>query len=115
VPGFELSPSAQHWVNIVLLWVGFGTVAGLLARVLVPGREPTSAAGTVVLGILGSMLGPLLLSHLVGESRFQPISPLGLLAAIGAAFVLLVAYRLLLAAFRAPPREGVAEEDEYEE
>lgn len=118
MPGFELSQSAQHWVNIVLIWVGFGTLAGLLAKVLVPGREPASAAGTVVLGILGSLVGPLLASRLVDASKFNPISPLGFLAAIGGAFVLLLAYRILLAAHRSPRKraaEADAEEDEEEE
>jgi len=114
VPGFELSQSAQEWVNIVLLWVGFGTLAGLLAKVLVPGRAPASAAGTVVLGILGSMIGPLLLSHLLGQARFNPISPLGFLAAIGAAFVLLLAYRLYLASFPSRGQEIPDEEAEEE-
>jgi uncharacterized membrane protein YeaQ/YmgE (transglycosylase-associated protein family) len=111
VPELELSPSAQHWVNVVLLWVGFGTLAGLLARLLWPGREPASAAGTVVLGILGSAVGPLLLSRLLGQGRFNPISPLGFLAAIGSAFVLLVGYRLLLAGFARSSEEEVEEEE----
>ncbi len=112
MPGFELSQVAQHWVNVVLLWVGFGTLAGLLAQVLVPGREPAGAVGTVVIGILGSTIGPLLLSHLVGKSRFNPISPLGFLFAIGAAFALLVGYRLLLATFRPLQPDDPDEEDD---
>ena len=34
----ELSPVAQTWVNVVLIWVGFGSLAGLLARVILPLR-----------------------------------------------------------------------------
>ena len=48
----ELSQTAQHWVNVTLIWVGFGTLAGLLARLLIPGREPSGAVGTVLIGIV---------------------------------------------------------------
>ena len=96
----QLSDPAQQWVVIVLIWIGFGTVAGLLARTLIPGREPGGAAGTVFVGIVGSALGPLLLTTFWPQSNaFNPISPFGLLAAVAAAFVLLIAYRLLSAFF----------------
>ncbi len=93
----ELSETAQHWTNVVLIWVGFGILAGLLARVLVPGREPGGAVGTLAIGIVGSTLGPLLLSLLLGAEQFNPISPVGFFAAVAGAFVLLIAYRGLAA------------------
>ncbi|NLY02467.1 MAG: GlsB/YeaQ/YmgE family stress response membrane protein [Rhodopirellula sp.] len=104
MPEFQLSPTAQQCVNVVLIWVGFGTLAGLLARSLVPGREPAGVVGTIVIGILGSTAGPLGLTYLLNQSDFNPISPLGFLAAIAGAFVLLTAYRVLLA-IRRPVEE----------
>jgi uncharacterized membrane protein YeaQ/YmgE (transglycosylase-associated protein family) len=92
-----LSQVAQHWVNVILLWVGFGTLAGLLARSLIPGREPSGAVGTVLIGIVGSAVGPLLLCHLLKRGDFNPISPLGFLAAVGGALAALFAYRLVAA------------------
>lgn len=94
---FDFSDPAQRWVIMLLVWIGFGTVAGLLARVLIPGREPGGAAGTIFVGIIASALGPLLLTTFWPVAHFNPISPLGLLAAVVAAFILLVAYRLLAA------------------
>lgn len=92
----QLSDPAQQWVVIILIWIGFGTVAGLLARALIPGREPGGAAGTVFVGIVGSALGPLLLTTLwPQDAPFNPISPFGLLSAVAAAFLLLIGYRLL--------------------
>lgn len=94
----ELSQTAQQWVNVVLIWIGFGTVAGLLARTVLPGRDPGGAVTTLVIGIVGSTGGLLVFSYFA--SHFwdgqppNPISPLGLLAATGGAFVLLVVYRL---------------------
>jgi len=98
VAELELADTAQHWVNVTLIWVGFGTLAGLLARSLVPGKEPAGAVGTVLIGILGSVVGPLLLCFYLKREGFNPISPLGFLAAVGGALVALFVYRLLAAA-----------------
>jgi uncharacterized membrane protein YeaQ/YmgE (transglycosylase-associated protein family) len=105
VAALELSESAQQWVNLILLWIGFGTLAGLVAKALLPGREPAGTVGTMTIGIVGSVLGPLSLSLALEQKRFNPISPLGFLAAAGAALVVLIAYRVLVA-FLAVRRRG---------
>jgi len=102
----ELSQSAQHWVNVVLIWVGFGTLAGLLARVILPVRQPAGSLPTLLLGIVGSVVGLLLLSLLMSDRNLNPISPLGFLAATAGAFVLLIAYRLLHACFAGRREDG---------
>lgn len=93
----ELSPAAQHWTNLVLIWVGFGIVTGLLAKLLVPGREPAGPLGTLMIGIFGSVLGPLALSLFLHRKNFNPISPVGLLASVGGALLFLIAYRFVVA------------------
>ena len=104
-----LSDAAQQWVNVVLIWIGFGTLAGLLARAILPGRDPAGAVATLVIGITGSTIGLLVLTFFY--SRFwetepaNPISPLGLIAATGGAFLLLIAYRLLSACFAIEPED----------
>lgn len=108
----ELSETAQQWVLVVLIWVGFGTLAGLLAKALIPGREPSGTVGTLTIGIVGSVLGPLTLSFLLKHREFNPISPLGFLVALAGASVVLIAYRLVLVAV-AIRRER--EEDELED
>jgi len=40
-----------------LTWLFFGLVVGLLARFLVPGREPGGCLMTVVIGIVGAAIG----------------------------------------------------------
>jgi uncharacterized membrane protein YeaQ/YmgE (transglycosylase-associated protein family) len=97
VAELELSQTAQHWVNVTLIWVGFGVLAGLLAKALIPGREPSGALGTLLVGVVGSVVGPLLLCCLLKRQDFNPISPLGFLAAIAGAVVLLVVYRVAVA------------------
>jgi uncharacterized membrane protein YeaQ/YmgE (transglycosylase-associated protein family) len=102
----QLAPAAQQWVNVTLIWVGFGTLAGLLARCLMPGREPAGVVGTLLTGILGSVVGPMLLCHTLDLHEFNPISPLGFLAAVGGALAALVGYRLVTATVRIDDEEG---------
>ena len=104
-----LSQAAQQWVNVILLWVGFGTLAGLLARSLIPGREPAGALGTVMIGIVGSVVGPLALCYLLKREDFNPIGPLGFLAAVGGAVVCLFLYRGVATLMPAPPQEDLEE------
>ncbi|MGE3819410.1 MAG: GlsB/YeaQ/YmgE family stress response membrane protein [Isosphaeraceae bacterium] len=44
-------------IGSLIGWVVLGFVAGLLARFLHPGRDAMGAGSTIVLGILGSLLG----------------------------------------------------------
>jgi len=93
MPELELSQAAQHWVNVVLIWVGFGTLAGLLAILILPVQKSSSPAATLMLGIVGSLIGLLGLSWLLQGRQFNPISPLGFIAATAAALLLLVLLR----------------------
>ena len=100
----ELSSVAQTWVNIVLIWIGFGTLAGLLARVILPLEEPSGSLPTLTLGITGSAIGLGLLSWIQRGGPSNPINPLGFLAAVAGAFGLLLIYHLLrVVVHRQPP------------
>ena len=94
MPDLQLSPLAQHWINVVLIWVGFGALAGLLATVILPLRRPAGPFSTLVMGIAGSMVGLLGLAWLSPGRELNHISPLGFAAATAGAFVLLILYRL---------------------
>ena len=93
--GLEFAQQAQDLVNVVLIWVGFGTLAGLVAKVVLPLREPSGAMTPLLLGALGSVIGLLILSFLLNQSQLNPISPLGLLAAAVSAFGLLILYSIV--------------------
>ena len=79
----EFSPVAQAWLQVILVWIGFGSLAGLLARMLLPFREPSSPLAPLTMGITGSAAGLGLLSWLQNGGPSNPISPIGFLAATG--------------------------------
>jgi uncharacterized membrane protein YeaQ/YmgE (transglycosylase-associated protein family) len=90
-----LSAEVQQWANDILVWIGFGTLVGLLAKAIMPGRDPGGAVATLAMGIGGTVIGCATLSYFHQGHRVTPISPLGLAVATGGAFVLLFFYRLL--------------------
>ncbi len=44
-------------IGFIIGLIVIGLVAGALARLLVPGRDPMSIGATIVLGIVGSFVG----------------------------------------------------------
>lgn len=50
----------------------FGLIVGLLARLLMPGRQPMGILGTMLLGVGGSFLGGLLGNLLFGGQWNEP-------------------------------------------
>ena len=55
---------------IVLLIVGL--ISGLIARLLMPGRDPIGIVGTIVLGIIGSIIGAWVLLLLLRIFHAEP-------------------------------------------
>ena len=78
---------------IVLLIVGF--IVGGIARLLMPGRDPIGIFGTIVLGVVGSVVGGFLQNlvqyHSLSVHSFHPV---GLIGSIIGAWVLLLLLRL---------------------
>lgn len=75
----------------VVWWLVIGLVAGALARLLVPGRDPMGLGGTLLLGLVGSLVGGFLGDLL--QRGDQELSPAGLLGSIIGAIVALLLYR----------------------
>jgi uncharacterized membrane protein YeaQ/YmgE (transglycosylase-associated protein family) len=93
--GLVLTDTAQHLVNDVLVWIGFGTVIGLLAKGIMPGRDPGGAIATVLMGIGGTVLGCGVVSYFNDGVRVVPVSPLGMLVGTGGTLLILFFYKLL--------------------
>ncbi len=92
----DLSATSQQWVNVVLLWIGFSVVIGLVARAFLPGDEPKGALGTLVIGVVGSSVGSFFASLFWKMERFNPIGPLGFAVSVLAAMGVLLLFRFLL-------------------
>lgn len=90
----QLSPEVQQLINDLLVWVGFGTLVGLAARGMMPGRDPAGATTNLLLGIAGSVFGCGCVGFFYETERLTPTSPLGMVVAVAGAFVLLGLYRL---------------------
>ena len=91
----QLPAAAQQWANDILVWVGFGTLVGLMAKAVMPGRDPGGAVATLMMGIGGTIIGCSVTTYIANGERVTPISPLGFVVATLGAFVLLFFYRLL--------------------
>lgn len=71
--------------------IGFlilGLIAGLIARLLVPGRDPMGLLATMVLGCVGALVGGFL-----GKALFNDSDGVGLFGAIVGAVIALLVYR----------------------
>ncbi|NOY28694.1 MAG: GlsB/YeaQ/YmgE family stress response membrane protein [Planctomycetes bacterium] len=90
-----LNDSAQQLVSDVLIWIGFGTLVGLLAKGVMPGRDPGGAVATILMGIGGTVIGCGVLSFFREGQRVVPVSPMGMLVGVVGSMVILFFYKLL--------------------
>jgi uncharacterized membrane protein YeaQ/YmgE (transglycosylase-associated protein family) len=81
----------------LLGWLIIGVIAGAIARLLVPGRQPMGLLMTMLLGLIGSFVGGFLSSMLFGYDPTDPgFHPGGLLmSTIGAVIVLMLYVRFM--------------------
>jgi uncharacterized membrane protein YeaQ/YmgE (transglycosylase-associated protein family) len=70
-----------------------GIVAGYLARLLMPGRDPMGFIATVLLGLAGSVVGFLIFTELLGIGDDKAFDLGGLIGAVIGAMLLLFLYR----------------------
>ncbi len=75
--------------NIVIGFIVFGLVVGVVARLIVPGRQHLSIGMTLLLGVLGSVVGGVV-ANLLGTGDIFELNIIGALVAFAAAVVLVV-------------------------
>jgi uncharacterized membrane protein YeaQ/YmgE (transglycosylase-associated protein family) len=74
-------------------WLIIGVIAGGLARLLTPGRQPMGLLTTMVLGLIGSVVGGFLSSLIFGYDPADPgFHPAGLVMSTIGAIIVLVLY-----------------------
>lgn len=86
----------MHWLGLIIVMLIVGLIAGAIARLLVPGKDPMGIGGTILLGIVGSFIGGFLGYVLFGDDKndgfFQPS---GLLGSIIGGVIALLIYRAI--------------------
>jgi uncharacterized membrane protein YeaQ/YmgE (transglycosylase-associated protein family) len=91
----ELVEKLQHAANLFFVWIGFGTVVGLVAKAVMPGRDPGGAIVTVAMGVGGTIIGCGIVSYFLEGHAVTPISPIGFVVGTAGALLILAFYRLL--------------------
>ena len=76
----------------ILGWILFGLVVGAIAKLLMPGRDPGGFLVTILLGIVGAVLG-----GFIGRSIgwYAPNDPVGFIMALIGAVLVLGIYRAM--------------------
>ncbi len=76
----------------ILGWIIFGLCAGIVARLLMPGRDPGGFIITILLGIVGSVIG----GYIAGFLGITGGWWMSFAMAVVGAVVLLALYRLII-------------------
>lgn len=72
----------------IIMFVLFGIVVGVLARLVLPGRQNISLLMTTVLGVVGSLVGGLVATAL-GTGEYDELNIIGTIVAVATAAVLI--------------------------
>jgi uncharacterized membrane protein YeaQ/YmgE (transglycosylase-associated protein family) len=91
----------------IVWWLIVGFVAGAIARLLVPGRNPMGLLGTIVLGLAGSLIGGFLGDLVSGDDH--GLSPASLFGSIVGAIILLLIFRAVARRGGVPGEAGRAQ------
>jgi len=75
----------------IIAWIIFGLIAGIIAKVIVPGKDP---GGIIVIGILGAVVGGWV-GTLMGFGEVTGFNLASFVIAVLGAVILLILYRVL--------------------
>jgi uncharacterized membrane protein YeaQ/YmgE (transglycosylase-associated protein family) len=79
----------------IIGWIIFGLIAGVIAKAIMPGRDPGGAIITILLGIAGSVIGGFIGRSLLYRSDSEPGTIMSMVFAVIGAIILLAVYRLV--------------------
>ena len=87
----------------ILAWIVLGLIAGLIAKAIMPGKDPGGAIITTLLGIVGAVIGGYVGRALLGYGRAtdtagslsEPGFLMSLVLAVVGAIIVLAVYRLI--------------------
>ena len=76
----------------ILSWIIMGLIVGILAKWIMPGRDPGGAIVTILIGIAGAFVGGYI-STALGFGSVTGINFGSIVIVVGGALLLLFAYR----------------------
>jgi uncharacterized membrane protein YeaQ/YmgE (transglycosylase-associated protein family) len=78
----------------ILSWIVMGLIVGVVAKFVMPGKDPGGIIITTLIGVGGAFVGGFIGSHL-GFGTVTGFNMISLLLAIGGAIILLILYRII--------------------
>jgi uncharacterized membrane protein YeaQ/YmgE (transglycosylase-associated protein family) len=80
----------------IVAWIFFGLIAGVVAKLLMPGRDPGGCIVTMLFGVAGAFVGGFVFEQLTGRPQMMRVDFGSLLVAIIGAIIVLLVYRLIV-------------------
>jgi uncharacterized membrane protein YeaQ/YmgE (transglycosylase-associated protein family) len=78
----------------IVTWIIFGLLAGIIAKFIMPGKDPGGFVFTILIGIAGAVVGGFV-GTLLGLGDVSGFNIGSFLIAVGGALLLLAAYRFI--------------------
>ena len=79
----------------IIAWIVVGLVAGILAKWVMPGPDPGGVITTILIGVVGALVGGFVVDSLLGGPGVSGINLTSILVATLGAIILLAIYRLI--------------------
>ena len=77
----------------LISWIVFGLIAGVIAKLIMPGRDPGGCIITVIIGVVGALLGGFIATAL-GYGGIAGFEWRSLLIAVIGSLILLIIWRV---------------------
>ena len=78
----------------IISWIVLGAIVGVIAKLIMPGKDPGGMIVTILLGIAGAFIGGYI-STILGFGSVTGFNILSLVIAVGGALILLIIYRFI--------------------
>jgi uncharacterized membrane protein YeaQ/YmgE (transglycosylase-associated protein family) len=82
-------------IGALIWWIIVGLIAGVIAKLIMPGRDPGGFIITIILGIVGAIIGGWILTNLLHIGTAGTTFGWTIIAGVIGAIILLAIYRLV--------------------
>lgn len=79
---------------VIIAWIALGLVAGVLAKFIMPGRDPGGFIVTILIGIAGALVGGFISTKL-GYGGVDGFDIRSIVIAVLGAILLLIIFRMI--------------------